>query len=428
LNNFKDNLQPRIGFIWDFTGKGKGKFFANYARYLETPIPLDVNVRAGSENSQTDKNFNVNAYGGVAGSTIVPGLRAFACTDSGPVPAGSACPSSGTVNNVPWSRVINIAATNVAANLGAHPTPIDLDLKPQTVNEFNVGIEYEAMKDLVLGFRGIYRPQGSVIEDGSFDDGENYFIFNPGESTTEQLACDFGQCFGRARRYYRALEFTATRRFNNNFSFIASYVFSSLTGNYEGLFRNDNQQSDPNITSLFDLTSLLNNTYGRLPNDRPHQFKFNGTYVTPWKLVISGNFYAQSGSPFNALIPHPVYGNNEGFLNPRGTTIVPDVTATTGIATANNGIQSAIGTNRTPTTFNLDLGVYYPIKFDEKRELRFTADWFNVTNTQRAVQLDQTFLINSGVTGIAPVANQFFGTGLVYQYPSSLRLGAKFRF
>ena len=60
LNNFKDNMQPRVGFIWDFTGKGKGKFFANYARYLETPLPLDVNVRAGSDTSQTDKNFNVN--------------------------------------------------------------------------------------------------------------------------------------------------------------------------------------------------------------------------------------------------------------------------------------------------------------------------------------------------------------------------------
>ena len=61
----------------------------------------------------------------------------------------------------------------------------------------------------------------------------------------------------RARRYYRALEFTATKRFTNNYQFIASYVYSSLIGNYEGLFRNDNGQSDPNITSLFDLVSLL---------------------------------------------------------------------------------------------------------------------------------------------------------------------------
>ncbi|HEY0049764.1 MAG TPA: hypothetical protein VGB68_10785, partial [Pyrinomonadaceae bacterium] len=100
----------------------------------------------------------------------------------------------------------------------------------------------------------------------------------------------------------------------------------------------------------------------------------------------------------------------------------------TPIAGGEGGLGNAVGTSRTPTTFNLDLGVYFPIKFGEKRELRFTADWFNVTNTQRAVKLDETFLINSGVTNVAPVANPFFGTGQIFQYPSSLRLGAKFRF
>ena len=321
-----------------------------------------------------------------------------------------------------------IAAGFATRNLGSSPTPIDPDLKPQTVNEFNVGFEYEARKDLVVGFRGIYRAQGSVIEDGSFDDGDSYFLFNPGESLTERLACanpDVG-CFGRARRYYRALEFTATRRFNNNFSFITSYVFSSLTGNYEGLFRNDNGQSDPNITSLFDLVSLLPNSYGRLPNDRPHQFKFNGAYQTPFKLFISGNFYIQSGTPFSRLTSHFVYGDNEGFGDPRGTSIVPNVGAT--LANGNQGISSAVGGNRTPTTFNVDLGVYYPIAIGEKRELRFTADFFNVTNVQRAISLSQTSVNNSGIAGVAAIPNPFFGTGTVFQYPASIRIGAKFRF
>jgi hypothetical protein len=336
---------------------------------------------------------------------------------------------------VPWARTINITATTAADNLGAHPTPIDEGLKPQTVNEFTAGFEHEIWEGFAFGFRGIYRPQGSVIEDGSFDDGENYFLFNPGEQlppgpggefgNTEYRACnEFHQCFGRARRFYRGLEFTLNKRFADNYAFNASYVYSSLIGNYEGLFRNDNGQSDPNITSLFDLTSLLDNTFGRLPNDRPHQFKFNGTYQTPWKLILSGNFYIQSGIPFNELIPHPVYGNNEGFAVPRGTAIIPDLSSLNG----NGGIESAIGDNRTPTTWNLDLGFYYPIKFSENMQLRLTADWFNVTNTQRAVTLDQTSLINSGATGVAPVPNIYFGSGLIFQYPSAFRVGAKFSF
>ncbi|HEX5703312.1 MAG TPA: TonB-dependent receptor [Pyrinomonadaceae bacterium] len=392
LNNFKDTLQPRVGLIWDFTGKGKGKLFINYARFVESPIPLDINVRASGGDIQSDYNLNASRLNAPAGSTVLAFL----------------------------------------GNLGNHPTPADFDLKPQSVHEVAGGIEFEVARDFAIGARGIYRAQGSVIEDGSFDDGTNYFIFNPGESLTDRLAVDLGfGSFGRARRYYRALEFSANKRFSNNYQFIASYTYSSLIGNYEGLFRNDNGQADPNITSLFDLVSLLNGLYGRLPNDRPHQFKLDGSWRAPFKTMFSASFRAQSGIPFNALVPHPLYGDNEGFCIPglscvpRGTAIVPDNSA---LPAGNAGKDSAIGSNRTPFTTNLDIGVYHPIQFGENRQLRLQLDWFNVFNTQKAIRLDETFLINSGAPGIAPVPNPFFGTGTIFQFPSNLRLGVKFSF
>jgi hypothetical protein len=403
LNNFRQNMQPRLGLTWDFTGQGKGKIFVNYARYLETPIPLDINVRALSDTAQTDVNIRVDRYGAPAGANIVTGL------------SGAATPGGPSV-------------AIASQNLGHEHTPADPGLRPQTLNEWTGGVEYEAVRDLVLGARGVYRAQDNVIEDGSFDDGDTYFLFNPGDrrpGSTEDLAClgdaatgRAPQCFGYARRYYRAIELTATKRFSHNYQFIASYVFSSLTGNYEGLFRNDNGQSDPNITSLFDLTSLLANTYGRLPNDKPHQFKFDGSYKTPFKLLVSGSFRAQSGRPFDALIPHPVYGNNEGFAVPRGTAIAP--------SDAPGGIKA--GSNRSPTNFQLDLGAYYPIQFGENRQLRFTADWFNVFNAQRAVIQDNTFTLGSGLAGVPDIPNPFFGQGTIFQYPSALRLGVKFQF
>lgn len=380
LNSFKHNMQPRIGFTWDFTGQGRGKIYANYARFIETPLPLDLNVRAGGDSQQIDFNIRVNRLNAPAGSIAV--------TDFG--------------------------------NLGGDRTPIDAGLLPQSMHDITAGFEYEVTKDVVFGVRGIYRAQDEVIEDGSFDDGNSYFIFNPGRNepgTTENSAClgingaPSAQCFGPARRYYRALEFTATKRFTNNYQFIASYVYSSLIGNYEGLFRNDNGQSDPNITSLFDLVSLLNGLYGRLPNDRPHQFKFDGSYRWPFKLLTSASFRAQSGIPFDQLVPHPLYGNNEGFAVPRGTAINP-----------------ITGSNRTPTIYQLDLGGYYPIQVGENRQLRFSFDWFNVFNSQRAQREDTTFQINSGAANIPPVANPFFGRGTIFQFPSALRLGVKFQF
>jgi len=387
LNDFVSNTQPRVGFSWDFTGEGNSKIFANYARFLETPIPLDINVRAGGADVQTDFNSNVSRLNGAPGATVI---SAF-------------------------------------GNLGGEATPFDPGLKPQTVDEWTAGLEWgpRSTRDITFGFRGIYRAQDEVIEDGSFDDGGTYFLFNPGRRgtgnfiTTEDKACNDPSigCFGPARRYYRALEFTATKRFSRNYQFIASYVFSSLIGNYEGLFRNDNGQSDPNITSLFDLVSLLNGLYGRLPNDRPHQFKFDGSYQFPFKVMLSGSFRAQSGVPFNALVPHPVYGDNEGFCIP-GLSCVPRGTA----------INPFTGSNRTPTTYNLDLGGYYPIALGEGKQLRLQLDWFNVFNNQRAIKDDETFLINSGAPGITPVRNPFYGTGTIFQFPSALRLGVKFQF
>jgi outer membrane receptor protein involved in Fe transport len=385
LNQTFHNMQPRVGVIWDFTGNGRGKVFANYAKFIEAPIPLDLNVRAGSVDSQTDKNFNVNQYSAPNGSNIVPGIR-----------------DDTTIG---------------AVNLGASPTPIDSGLRPQTVHEATLGFEYELKRNLTVGVRGIYRAQGDVIEDGSFDDGDTYFLFNPGRNyagSTEQLACNNPSigCFGRARRYYRALEFSATRRFSNNWQLFASYVYSSLIGNYEGLFRNDTGQADPNITSLFDLVSLLDNTYGRLPNDRPHQLKFDGTYRWPFKLTSSISFRAQSGIPFDALIPHQVYGDDEGFEVPRGTAINP-----------------LTGSNRTPMSYNMDIGLAYPIAVGEGKEFRLQLDWFNLTNAQRAVRQDTSKLIDSGaIPVVPPVPNQNFGEGIIFQYPSAVRLGLKFKF
>ena len=399
LNNWWDNMALRLGSIWDFTGKGRGKLFGNYGTYIESPIPLELSVRASGGRLQSDKNFNVNTLNAPAGSLIVPGV------------------STGAVN------------------LGAAATRIDPGLKPQSIGEFTAGFEFEVVTDFALGARGIYRHQRNVIEDGSFDDGETYFIFNPGRNapgTFEAAACagptEPGRpsgCFGRAQRFYRALEITATKRFTNNYQFIASYVFSSLIGNYEGVFRNDIALSDPTMSSLFDLQSVPDNNYGRLPNDRPHHFKFSGSYRTPWKIFISGNFDMQSGSPFNMLVPHPVYGNNEGLGLPRGTAVVQGVMASD---PAFPNFVNSIGSTRTPSTTNLDVGVYYPIKLGEKKELRLSCDWFNVFNSQRAVTLDQTFAIDNGVSGIPAVVNPFWGAALQVQSPSTFRFGVKFTF
>ena len=112
---------------------------------------------------------------------------------------------------------------------------------------------------------------------------------------------------------------------------MASYRWSRLRGNFEGFFRDDNGQSDPGITSLFDFPTndpsytaigvpqfgyrgdvrfLGALGEGPLPLDRPHQVKLFGNYEFPFapqrrRRPVSSS----SGKPLTALAAHPVYGN-----------------------------------------------------------------------------------------------------------------------
>ena len=61
--------------------------------------------------------------------------------------------------------------------------------------------------------------------------------------------------FATPIRRYQAFELEANKNFSHNFLLRANFRFAKLYGNYEGLFRNDNGQSDPGISSLFDFTT-----------------------------------------------------------------------------------------------------------------------------------------------------------------------------
>ena len=73
--------------------------------------------------------------------------------------------------------------------------------------------------------------------------------------------------FSDPRRHYQALELEANKNFSHNFLLRVNYRWAKLYGNYEGLYRNDNGQSDPSISSLFDFTNgvlgLLGDQFSR---------------------------------------------------------------------------------------------------------------------------------------------------------------------
>jgi outer membrane receptor protein involved in Fe transport len=396
------NWAPRLGFIWDLTKNGKSKLYANYGRFYEN-VPQDINIRAfGGEVQCFCYNFSSNP----------------ADIQQDP--------------NAP-----------ARASLLGGAEPVDPDLKGQYIDEYLGGFEYEVAPNFVLGTKFTYRTLGRAIEDFLVDPAEGtYAIANLGEGSLGQTVY-FYDYVGSApapkvdRKNY-SWEVTARKRFANNWQFLASYVWTKLEGNYDGLFQNSTGQLDPNINSAFDYADFLINAQGRLSAERVHQVKFDGSYQFSGALDglnIGFSTYYYSGLPLNAYGFSQAYANWEYYLVPRGSL------------------------GRGPSDWEADLHLSYPIKVGEKARLNVIADMFNLFNRQAIAQYDERYNLTSddvcagipdalcngdgglqyrpGTTEpIAQLQNplatatnpDYLKKGVAFTQPFSLRIGLRFSF
>src|SRR4030095_9571068 len=79
----------------------------------------------------------------------------------------------------------------------------------------------------------------------------------------------------------------------------ASFVYSSLRGNYDGAVSEDTGQTDPGINADFDYWAFFPNSYGRLFLDRPYRLRLDGFYQTPFRLSVGLQAWLLSGAPLN---------------------------------------------------------------------------------------------------------------------------------
>ena len=57
----------------------------------------------------------------------------------------------------------------------------------------------------------------------------------------------------------------------------------------------------PGANDDFDFPRSWHNGYGRLYLDRPHRFRFDGYWVSPWRLAVGLQAFVESGAPLNRL-------------------------------------------------------------------------------------------------------------------------------
>jgi hypothetical protein len=470
--SFTDQWAPRLGVTYDPTGNGNIKVYYSFGRFFEF-LPLDAAERSLSQEldftgARFAPAFTVNALG----QRIVT-LDA----NGAPIPVIDAAHLlSGTAAAGGLTNAITVSASDLSA--------VTAGTKLGFQDEHIVGADFQLPHNFVLSVRYQYRNLKRVIEDMAVLSPEaalagitqTFFIGNPSSRLdaatnlqeftfpiggTAPAGCTSGfeteiddpitgsplgnVCFGSAGinpitgasinvpdgtpdgfkdpvRKYRAFEFELNKRFTNNWQLLSNFRIASLRGNYEGHLRNDNGQTDPGISSLFDFTEGLFNllgdqfAVGPLNTDRRfvsniyasygfsrNHTGFNGRLLNGLNLGMG--FHMESGIPISEFLPHPVYLN-------AGEVPV--------------GGRGKLG--RTPFFNQLDLHADYPWVINERERISFIADFFNVTNNRRLRLPDQFRQLDLGANNPDFLQPSIINLTSGFHLPFSMRLGARFEF
>lgn len=378
---FKDNLAPRLGVSWDFTGRGRGKVFGHYGRYIEK-IP---NLLAA----------NLLSFNNTVVFTDYYDPELTQPVPNGEVPYGS----WGTLHRFVYE-------------LGAG---VEKGTKSQYQDEWVAGIEYSFAAPWLASMRYIHRELGRVVEDYQLQTADGilqgteffnvfYRIGNPGSHLNDRCPAGFENCWRDPVRRYDALELTLQRRLTDGWTLLGSYRLSRLFGNYEGLFNNDTGDNSPNNSAAFDFpnnTPLMKNASkpGVLPTDRTHVGQLAVSYLSPRGFSAGIGYRIASGTPRTSLLAHPIY-RTPGDL-PAGD-------------------RGDIGRNPTLQTIDVHLGDQFNVR--RGMQAHVSIDVFNLLDTQTPVLFaDQHQLTPE-------IANPDAGQVVAYQPPRSVRLGFKLTF
>jgi hypothetical protein len=394
----RHQLAPRFAAAWDAKGDGSLKVFGTLGRY-HLQLPTNVAVRGAGSSLNTTQYFG---YSGVDPVTGAPtGL-----TNMGPV-----------------------FSPNNEFGQGKNPLEVAArDLKSHYQDEMTLGFEKAWSPSVNFGGKATYRVLQSTIDDfcdqRPFDAwaarnnvdasnfGFNCALFNPGidnrftididgDGKLENIyltAKDLG--YPKAKRTYTAFDFFLEHPFRNGWYGKINYTWSASKGNTEGQTLSDIGQADVSTTQAFDFPEIATNSYGRLPNDRRHQFKAYGYYEVSPEWIAGANGLLASGRPKNCI------GNLPDQTNPAS-----------GYGSAFffcNGVATPRGSQGTlPWDSRLDLNLTYaPTRI---KGLALKATVFNVFNKQTVTTIEERRNLGQGIRSTsqavlaytAPISFQF---------------------
>jgi hypothetical protein len=373
-------IAPRLSGTFDLSGDGKTLLTGSYGRYHASIIQgfSDAFAQVAQQS-----NYNNNVWNGTA---------------------------------FVFSNRVQVSGSSFAPNL---------DLKPSHVDEATIGFQRQVGQSMAAGVRYIHKVWGNIIDDTR--------TFNPDSSINRQVLN-----YDPAERNYKGIQFTAEKRFSNNWNAAASYTYSVTKGNhFADNFTSLGDYLDAQCRTTTDLTIGNNgvipcsevqngaNKYGNPFYDRPHNFKMLGSYVRPIGPVslslgaqseLLSKFRYEKTRTLNVLRPGTT--TNAGptatyFYNERGADPV-------------EGME-----------WYLDTAVEATWRIAGTNQVGLKTEIFNITNRQEKLRSNNVVWCGSAAgTGCQAAIDNFgkatartsYRGGLTGTFPRAFRFSLIYRF
>ena len=386
VNTDKNNFGPRFGLAYDIFGKGKSVIRGGYGLFYFLDRGGISNQLAQNQPFAGSISYNYN-----------DGYR-ITFTGQGPrclTPIAALCNNNNTLATQPLPLPTATADQAFLNNpVGADVLAIRPDNKISNVQQFNVQYQQQLTSNTALSVGYVASRGRNLIL--------YYNLQGTALSTDSSLPCPIsgrarGNCYPGissvnvrddiGKSQYDSLQVQLERRLTKGWQYIASYTFSKTKDNGAGAF--DNTAGGINYveqytTSRLDFPHVFSyETIYELPFGRGRQF---GSEIPKFVDLIAGGiqlnaiFRAQSGNAFdvrynNRLVNvtgDPYGSTSNRFLN--SSAFSP--------ATTTNGFGS-LGRNslRSPSTYQLNLGLLKNFGITETTKIQFRAEAFNVFNT-----------------------------------------------
>jgi hypothetical protein len=296
---FDDKFAPRLGVIYDVLGDSSLKVFGSFGVYYDV-MKLYMATWA---------------YGGFKWVTDYYELNDYDWTKiaaSGKINDRASQEAGGRyVGSMNW-RIPSFEET-------------DPNLKPVSKYELSFGAEKKLSEEISVSARFIHKHLLRALEAVGIltPAGELYYTANPSEgyatsvSKGGKLPDKYWECPPPNWNYF-GINLALEKRFSNNWQGGLSYTWNRTTGTWPGLSSTDEGgRNSPNSNRCYDLFFVQYDLKGKplqgvLPHDRPHYFKFYGSYAFPFGLTVGAVAYGRSGQPLTTTLNL----NNIGIIYP----------------------------------------------------------------------------------------------------------------